>query len=89
MGHPWSESAEAFFLFQLKQTVNFWRLGQSASYSLDVRTEGGADLVMKFHLPHPSDQLAEVFLKKVTKFLKSVKYNIYNEQSWIKSKLPP
>ena len=57
MGHPWSESAKAFLLFQLRQTVNFWRLGLSASFSLDVRADRGADLVTKFHLPQPSDHL--------------------------------
>ena len=57
MGHPWSETAEAFVLSQLKQTVNFWRLGRSASYSLEAASEGGASLVTKFQLPQPSEHL--------------------------------
>jgi len=57
MGHPWSESAEAFVLSQLRQTANFWRLGRAASYSLEVKPEGGATLVTRFQLPQPSDHL--------------------------------
>ena len=57
MGHPWSETAEAFVLSQLRQTVNFWKLGRSASFSLEASDEGSANLVTKFQLPQPSEHL--------------------------------
>ena len=57
MDYPWSETVEAFALSQLKQTVNFWKLGQSASYCLETSSEGRANLVTRFQLPKPSEHL--------------------------------
>ena len=57
MGYPWNETAEAFILSQLRQTVNFWRLGRFASYSLEAMSDGNASLVTKFQLPQPSEHL--------------------------------
>ncbi len=54
---PWSMSSEAFVLFQLKQTTNFWRMRKPASFLLEVRPDGGADLNTKFQLGSPSEFL--------------------------------
>ena len=53
----WSQSSEAFVLFQLKQTANFWRMKKPASFNLEVRPDGGAELRMNFQLGSPSEFL--------------------------------